>query len=83
MTDGSTPADPDRIRPCTGGRCDGHCGARRVPAPVDDVLRALALLERGAVRVDEMITERYALRDAPRAFARAAQRGALKVLLYP
>ncbi|MGE5487002.1 MAG: MDR/zinc-dependent alcohol dehydrogenase-like family protein [bacterium] len=44
---------------------------------------ALALLERGAVRVDEMITERYALRDAPRAFARAAQRGALKVLLYP
>ena len=43
----------------------------------------LALLERGAVRVDEMITERYALRDAPRAFARAAQRGALKVLLYP
>ncbi len=57
MTDGSTPADPERIRPCTGGRCDGHCGARRVPAPVDDVLRALALLERPAA-----ITENRAAR---------------------
>lgn len=44
---------------------------------------ALALLGRGAVHVDQMITDRYALSDAPRAFARAAQRGALKVLLYP
>jgi len=44
---------------------------------------ALTLLLRGAVRVDDMIADRYALGDAPRAFARAATPGALKVLLYP
>jgi threonine dehydrogenase-like Zn-dependent dehydrogenase len=30
-----------------------------------------------------MITDRFELEDAPRAFARAAERGAMKVLLEP
>jgi len=42
---------------------------------------ALPLLEHELIRVDEMITDRFKLEDAPRAFARAAERGALKVLL--
>jgi threonine dehydrogenase-like Zn-dependent dehydrogenase len=32
---------------------------------------------------ESMISDRFALRDAARAFARAAERGALKVLLQP
>jgi threonine dehydrogenase-like Zn-dependent dehydrogenase len=42
---------------------------------------ALALLESGLLRVDEMISDRFPLSEAPRAFERAAERGALKVLL--
>jgi threonine dehydrogenase-like Zn-dependent dehydrogenase len=42
---------------------------------------ALPLLEHELIRVDEMITDRFKLEDAPRAFARAAERGAIKVLL--
>ena len=42
---------------------------------------ALKLLAQGKLRLDEMICARYPLSQAPRAFARAAQRGALKVLL--
>lgn len=42
---------------------------------------ALKLLGSGRVRVDEMLTESYPLSEAPRAFARAAERGVLKVLL--
>jgi alcohol dehydrogenase len=42
---------------------------------------ALRLLETGQVRVDEMISEVMPLSQAPAAFARAAQRGVLKVLL--
>jgi alcohol dehydrogenase len=42
---------------------------------------ALDLLARGAVRVSEMIEARYSLDRAPEAFAHAARRGALKVLL--
>ncbi len=44
---------------------------------------ALALLGRGAVRVEEMISDTFPLAEAPRAFARAAERGVLKVLLRP
>lgn len=44
---------------------------------------ALPLLEHGLVRVDEMVTGRYRLADAPQAFEHAAKRGALKILLYP
>ncbi len=44
---------------------------------------ALPLLDHELIRVEEMITARYPLRDAPQAFARAAQPGVLKVLLYP
>ncbi len=44
---------------------------------------ALPLLDHGLIRVDEMVTGRYRLADAPQAFARAAARGSLKVLLYP
>ena len=43
---------------------------------------ALPLLERGLIPVEEMISERFALGDAPAAFERAAQRGVLKVLLH-
>jgi len=42
---------------------------------------ALRLLASGAIDVDGLVTESFALRDAPRAFARAAERGVLKVLL--
>jgi alcohol dehydrogenase len=42
---------------------------------------ALPLLAHESIRVQEMIADRFALRDAPRAFARAAEKGVLKVLL--
>ena len=42
---------------------------------------ALPWLRDGCIRLDEMIAARYPLRDAPSAFARAAERGTLKVLL--
>jgi alcohol dehydrogenase len=42
---------------------------------------ALPLLERGAIPAERMISGRFPLRDAAEAFARAAERGALKVLL--
>ena len=42
---------------------------------------ALPLIGHELIRVDEMIADRFALKDAARAFARAAERGALKVLL--
>ena len=42
---------------------------------------ALELLRDGALPLREMISDRFPLAEAPRAFARAAERGALKVLL--
>jgi alcohol dehydrogenase len=42
---------------------------------------ALPLLEHELICVDEMITDRFRLADAAKAFARAAERGAMKVLL--
>ncbi len=42
---------------------------------------ALKLLRSGRVRVAGMISDRFPLAEAPRAFERAAQRGVLKVLL--
>ncbi len=42
---------------------------------------ALALLGRRAVLVEEMISDTFPLAEAPRAFARAAERGVLKVLM--
>ena len=44
---------------------------------------ARPLLGRGLVRLEEMVHGRYRLEDAPAAFARAAERGVLKVLLTP
>ena len=44
---------------------------------------ALELLRTGRVRVDDLISARYALEDAPRAFRHAARRGTRKVLLLP
>jgi len=41
------------------------------------------LLRSGKVWVEEMISERVPLAEAPKAFARAAERGVLKVLLLP
>lgn len=43
---------------------------------------ALALLARGAVDVEPMISDRFPLERAPEAFARASERGVLKVLLH-
>ncbi len=43
---------------------------------------ALRLLRSGRVRVDKLISETLPLRKAPLAFRRAAQPGALKVLLH-
>jgi threonine dehydrogenase-like Zn-dependent dehydrogenase len=42
---------------------------------------ALPLLAHPLVRVEELIADRFPLADAPHAFARAAERGVLKVLL--
>jgi alcohol dehydrogenase len=42
---------------------------------------ALPLLEHSGVRVEQMIAASYPLREARQAFARAAERGTLKVLL--
>jgi threonine dehydrogenase-like Zn-dependent dehydrogenase len=42
---------------------------------------ALPLLDHGLIRVEEMISDRFPLAEAPRAFARAAEKGTLKVLL--
>ncbi|MDP2996876.1 MAG: alcohol dehydrogenase catalytic domain-containing protein [Bryobacterales bacterium] len=42
---------------------------------------ALELLAGGKLRLDQMISDRFPLAQAPRAFARAAEPGALKVLL--
>ena len=42
---------------------------------------ALDLLSRNLIPVEEMISAEMPLADAPRAFERAAQKGALKVLL--
>jgi threonine dehydrogenase-like Zn-dependent dehydrogenase len=42
---------------------------------------ALPLLAHPGIRVEEMVAARYPLREAPAAFARAVQRGTLKVLL--
>ncbi len=42
---------------------------------------ALALLRAGKINVEALIADRFALHDAPKAFARAAERGMLKVLL--
>jgi alcohol dehydrogenase len=42
---------------------------------------ALKLLQTGKLQLDQMISEECPLADAPRAFARAQQRGVLKVLL--
>jgi threonine dehydrogenase-like Zn-dependent dehydrogenase len=42
---------------------------------------ALPLLEHELIRVEEMITDRFPLAEASKAFARASERGAIKVLL--
>ena len=42
---------------------------------------ALPLLGHPMVRVEELIAARFPLSEAPQAFARAAERGVLKVLL--
>jgi alcohol dehydrogenase len=44
---------------------------------------ALPLLESPLLRLEEMIADRFPLSQAPAAFARAAERGTLKVLLTP
>jgi alcohol dehydrogenase len=44
---------------------------------------AIPLLPHPGIRLKEMVAARYPLREAPAAFARAAERGTLKVLLYP
>jgi threonine dehydrogenase-like Zn-dependent dehydrogenase len=44
---------------------------------------ALPLLDHELIHVEEMVAAQYRLADAPKAFARAARPGTLKVLLYP
>lgn len=44
---------------------------------------ALRLLRSNRLRLDEMITAQYALEQAPAAFAKAQEKGALKVLIRP
>ena len=42
---------------------------------------ALPFIDHPSIRIDEMIADRFTLSNAPAAFARAAERGVLKVLL--
>ncbi|MBK5292397.1 MAG: alcohol dehydrogenase catalytic domain-containing protein [Acidobacteriia bacterium] len=42
---------------------------------------ALKLLQSGKLQLDAMLSDEFALADAPQAFARAAEKGVLKVLL--
>jgi alcohol dehydrogenase len=42
---------------------------------------ALPLLAEGRLRVQDMISDRFPLAEAPKAFARAAEKGVVKVLL--
>jgi len=44
---------------------------------------ALPLLDQHLIRAEQLIAARYRLEEAPKAFARAAERGVLKVLLEP
>jgi len=44
---------------------------------------AMPLLAHELIRVEDMIADRFPLREAPAAFERAAQKGVLKVLLVP
>jgi alcohol dehydrogenase len=44
---------------------------------------ALRLLNSGRLRLDEMIDAEYALEQAPEAFAKAQEKGVLKVLIRP
>jgi len=44
---------------------------------------ALRLLASGKVRVDQLISDEFTLDRAPEAFAKAAQKGVLKILLKP
>ncbi|MBZ5578490.1 MAG: alcohol dehydrogenase catalytic domain-containing protein [Acidobacteriia bacterium] len=44
---------------------------------------SLPLLQDSRIHVEEMISARYSLTEAPQAFEQAARRGTLKVLLYP
>ncbi|MGB7925819.1 MAG: alcohol dehydrogenase catalytic domain-containing protein [Pyrinomonadaceae bacterium] len=44
---------------------------------------ALDILKRGAVDVESLISEEYALRDGTRAMQRATEKGVLKVLIRP
>ena len=44
---------------------------------------ALPLIGHALIRVEQMIADRFPLAEAPAAFARAAERGVLKVLLTP
>jgi alcohol dehydrogenase len=44
---------------------------------------SLPLLDHTEIPLEQMICASYPLSEAPRAFAHAARRGALKVLLYP
>ena len=43
---------------------------------------ALPLIDHALIRTDRMIADRFPLAEAPAAFARAAERGTLKVLLH-
>jgi alcohol dehydrogenase len=44
---------------------------------------AIRLLASGKIEVAEMISDEFALHRAPKAFAQAAKKGVLKVLLRP
>ena len=69
----------------------GQVGVNTAPVIVNEITLvgsrcgrfepALDLLNRNLIPVDEMIAEQFPLAEAPRAFARAAEKGVLKVLL--
>ena len=69
----------------------GLCALNTAPVVVNEITlvgsrcgrfeAALPWIANPAIRLEEILSDQFPLQDAPRAFARAAERGVLKVLL--
>ena len=87
----TVPATPARPEPLSTSTETDAGGIDTAPVVVNEITLlgsrcgrfepALKLLAGGKLRLDEMISDRFPLAQAPRAFARAVEPGVLKVLL--
>ena len=71
---------PRSVQGSRAARASPSCMARRMNAVYP---RAIRLVERGLVDVDSLVTHRYPLADVEAAFAVAAARTGLKVMVEP